>query len=138
MKKFDEIIKECEDYGAFTPTPENELQATKALSAFIQELRESFHDAGRDDEIADIDKLHTRWKWKAAEHSKTHPDFLCFLKAVFNDMNSQQIGREGLLDDTKPTMHEARRLGLKNNEKAMQEDSKAFYDDVARAMAVQE
>lgn len=140
MKKFEEIIKECEDYGAFTKTPATELQATKSLGAFMQEVRECYYDDYREDDIPELDRLHLRWKWKAAEHSKTHPDFLSFLKAVFEDINKPMapLGREGFLDDTKPTIHEAKRLALQNNEKAMQVDSKAFYADIERAIAVQE
>lgn len=48
-------------------------------------------------------------------------------------MELAQLGREGLLDDTKPLLREKAIYNkLENNEKAMQEDSKGFYDMVAK------
>jgi hypothetical protein len=44
------------------------------------------------------------------------------------------IGREGMLDDTKPTIHEAERNKLKNNEQEMHKDSKAFYEKLTESL----
>lgn len=44
-----------------------------------------------------------------------------------------RIGREGILDDTKPTMNEKQRKELVNNEIAMQKDNVGFYKNVSES-----
>lgn len=44
-----------------------------------------------------------------------------------------RIGREGILDDTKPTMNEKQRKELVNNEIAMQKDNTGFYKQVSES-----
>ncbi|MEL4177766.1 hypothetical protein [Roseateles sp. PN1] len=149
MKNFEEIIKECKEYGSFTETPENESQARKSLAALIQEAREDFNSDMREDDLDGLYKLHDRFKFKAADH--LNEAFIPFLRTVYSEVLAvpntmgniykrnqvlTAIGREGFLDDTKPTTHEAKRNALKNNEEAMQKDNLGFYREIAQAIAV--
>jgi hypothetical protein len=50
-------------------------------------------------------------------------------------MNHQFLGREGVLDDTKPTQHEAVFRKLKNNELEILKNNKAFYHKLKQNVA---
>lgn len=49
--------------------------------------------------------------------------------------NKQFLGREGILDDTKPTLKEAVFRQLKNNELEILKNNKAFYDKLKKDVA---
>lgn len=50
-------------------------------------------------------------------------------------MNHKFLGREGVLDDTKPTQHEEVFRQLKNNELEILKNNKAFYDKLKKEVA---
>lgn len=47
-------------------------------------------------------------------------------------MEKRNIGREGLIDDTKPLLFDKKFQELKNNEVEMQKDMKGFYDRISK------
>lgn len=50
-------------------------------------------------------------------------------------MNHKYLGREGFLDDTKPTQYEEVYKELKNNELEIIKNKKAFYDNLRKVVA---
>ena len=47
-------------------------------------------------------------------------------------MEKRNIGREGIIDDTKPLLFDKKFQELKNNEVEMQKDMKGFYDRISK------
>ena len=137
---FTNLLESCTDYEGFSIKPSSQKQATQSLNAFIKEFLESQSELFYDDFFMDYYNLTNKYKSLAEQWSRdrTSP-FTSVLKKVFELETGQvqhvslsSFGREGLLDDTKPTKYEAARLALKNNEKAMQIDNKAFYEQISK------
>lgn len=135
---FKRLLESCADYDGFSLKPVSRDQAVQSVNAFIKELLEGQIELFYDDFFIDYYNLIHKYRPLAENWDKKNP-FSNVLKNIYELETGQvqyialaSLGREGLLDDTKPTKHEAARNALKNNEKAMQEDNKAFYESIAR------
>jgi hypothetical protein len=136
---FKRLLESCHDYDGFSLKPQNKEQAVQAVNAFIKEFLEGQIELFYDDFFIDYYNLIHKYKPLAENWDKKTP-FSNVLKNIYELETGQvqyialaSLGREGLLDDTKPTKHEAARMALKNNEKAMQEDNKAFYAGIQKS-----
>lgn len=135
---FNKLLESCHDYDGFSLQPESKKQTIQSMNAFIKELLEGQSELFYDDFFSDYYNLIHKYRPLAENWDKKTP-YSNILKNIYELETGQvqyialaSLGREGLLDDTKPTKHEAARMALKNNEKAMQEDNKAFYASIAR------
>lgn len=137
---FTQLLESCTEYEGFSVKPSTQKQAIQSLNAFIKEFLESQSDLFYDDFFMDYFNLTNKYKSPAEQWSRDkNSPFTSVLKKVFELETGQvqhvslsSFGREGLLDDTKPTKYEAERLALNNNEKAMQINNKAFYKPISK------